>query len=146
MPFQFKWAIRRLIMHEASLVVTQPGHESSVFGTSRIFVFSAALAVLIILTALIAIVLVGGFRLPRPPAAQSSQSGQGQLPEVPRLQNEPASDLRTYRQEKEALLQQYRWIDRSTGRVQIPIDRAMQLTVERDLARGVPSASAKAAP
>ncbi len=146
MVFPFKWKARRFAMHEAPFSATQPGHESSVFGTSRIFAFSAALAVLMIATALIAIVLVGGFRLPRPPAAQPTPNVEGQLAVVPQLQSAPANDLRTYRKEKEALLHGYRWIDQSSGRLQIPIERAMQLTVERDSQRNVPSVSAKVAP
>lgn len=133
-------------MHEASFAPAHSGHESSVFGTSRIFVFSAALAALIIITALLAIALVGGFRLPPPPAAQPSQIAPGLQPAVPQLQSAPANDLHRYRKEKEQLLQEYRWIDKSSGRIQIPIERAMQLTAARNSPRTVPSLSAGAAP
>ena len=130
-------------MHETSLARTQPGHESSVFGTTRIVAFSAALTVLMVLTALVAIILVGGFRLPRPRTAQLPVAAQVEPLALPQLQSVPASDLRVYRQEKEAQLQEYRWIDQSSGRVQIPIERAMQLTVERNAPRPVPPGSAK---
>jgi len=93
---------------------------------------------LMVLTALAAIILVGGFRLPRPRTAQLPQAAQVEPLAVPQLQSVPANDLRVYRQEKEALLQQYRWIDQSSGRVQIPIERAMQLSVERNASRPVP--------
>jgi hypothetical protein len=55
---------------------------------------------------------------------------------MPILQNAPAADLRVFRHGKESMLDGYRWLDRGSGVVQIPIERAMQLIVERDAARG----------
>jgi hypothetical protein len=133
-------------MHEPSLAPTQSSHESSVFGTTRIVAFSAALTVLMVLTALVAIILVGGFRLPAPPTAQPPLAAQVEPTAAPQLQSVPASDLRVYRREKETQLQEYRWIDQSSGRVQIPIERAMQLTVERSAPRSVPPRPAKVNP
>ena len=99
-----------------------------------------------VLTALVAIILVGGFRLPAPPTAQPPLAAQVEPAAAPQLQSVPATDLRVYRREKETQLQEYRWIDQSSGRVQIPIERAMQLTVERSLPRSVPPGSAKVNP
>jgi len=56
-----------------------------------------------------------------------------QLPPEPRLQVRPVEDLNRVRQEQEDLLNSYGWADRPTGRVRIPIDRAMDLLVERGL-------------
>jgi hypothetical protein len=39
--------------------------------------------------------------------------------------------LRAFIQQKDAMLGEYRWIDPHRGIVRIPIDRAMQLLVER---------------
>jgi hypothetical protein len=55
------------------------------------------------------------------------------LPAAPRLQQFPENELYEFRQREEATLQQYGWIDRNAGRVQIPISEAMRLTVERGL-------------
>lgn len=41
------------------------------------------------------------------------------------------ADLRKAREEGEARLQGYRWVDRDNGVVAIPIERAMELTVDR---------------
>jgi hypothetical protein len=61
-------------------------------------------------------------------------SGQAQrLPPEPRLQTDPREDLRALRQAEDDVLQSYGWIDKNTGVVRIPIDRAMQLTLERGL-------------
>jgi hypothetical protein len=60
--------------------------------------------------------------------------GQEQrLPAAPRLQQFPVNEVYTFRQQEEDVLKNYRWIDRNAGRVQIPIDEAMRLTVERGL-------------
>ena len=55
------------------------------------------------------------------------------LPATPRLQRFPVNELYDFRQREEQTLHQYGWIDRQTGRVQIPIEDAMRLTVERGL-------------
>ena len=54
-------------------------------------------------------------------------------PPEPRLQPVPPVDLATLRAEEERILRGYAWVDRGNGVVSIPIDRAMQLVVERGL-------------
>src|SRR5438132_8924871 len=51
----------------------------------------------------------------------------------PVLQISPGSELDALRASKRAALEEYRWIDRRQGLVQIPIERAMQLISERSL-------------
>jgi hypothetical protein len=46
---------------------------------------------------------------------------------APRLETDPARDIAAFDREKAAKLHSYRWIDRSRGVVQIPIERAMEL-------------------
>ncbi len=54
-------------------------------------------------------------------------------PANPPLQvNEPA-DLKALREEEDQKLNTYRWIDRSKGIVQIPIDRAMEIIANENL-------------
>ena len=52
----------------------------------------------------------------------------------PRLQVTPREDLETFRAREEAELNSYGWIDKTAGIVRLPIERAMDLLVER----GVP--------
>jgi hypothetical protein len=42
----------------------------------------------------------------------------------------PFAELEVYQAEQQALLGEYRWIDREAGRVGLPVERAMQLVVE----------------
>jgi len=51
----------------------------------------------------------------------------------PRLEAQPAVDLQKFRTSENALLDSYGWVDRNAGIARIPIDRAMQLIVERGL-------------
>jgi len=63
-----------------------------------------------------------------------------QFPE-PRLQVAPPADLAVLRAREDARLNSYGWIDRKAGIVRIPIERAMDLIVERGLpVRGQPNA------
>jgi hypothetical protein len=45
--------------------------------------------------------------------------------------NEMPKQLRNARAEQSALLNEYRWVDRDAGVVAMPIDRAMEIMVER---------------
>lgn len=55
------------------------------------------------------------------------------LPPAPRLQVEPRLELDHYREEQQQMLNSYGWVDRPNGIVRIPIDRAMNLLLERGL-------------
>jgi len=62
------------------------------------------------------------------------------LPPEPRLQATPVADLAEYRAQEERALRDYGWVDRKSGKVRIPVERAIDLVAER----GLPAA--KAAP
>lgn len=51
----------------------------------------------------------------------------------PNLQRDPSLDLAALREREDKLLNTYGWIDREAGTVRLPIDRAMDLLVERGL-------------
>lgn len=53
----------------------------------------------------------------------------------PRLQVVPTADLAVSKEGSEVTLHSYGWIDRRAGLAHIPIERAMQLLVERGLPR-----------
>lgn len=48
----------------------------------------------------------------------------------PRLQVDEILDIDEYRKRERDILTSYRWVDRGRGIVQIPIDRAMEMTVQ----------------
>lgn len=63
----------------------------------------------------------------------------GRLPEqqdrrpLPRLQNQPFKDLYELREGEMKRLERYAWQDKGEGVTRIPIERAMELVVERGL-------------
>ncbi|MBI1788457.1 MAG: hypothetical protein HYR60_13020 [Acidobacteria bacterium] len=54
-------------------------------------------------------------------------------PPEPRLQTKPALDLQKVREDEEALLHQYGWVDPDKGIVRIPVERAMELVAKEGL-------------
>jgi len=73
----------------------------------------------------------------QPPGQQVSPLAIGiELPPRPRLQITPALDLAQKRKAEDATLNSYGWIERTSGTVRIPIERAMDLLAERAKANG----------
>jgi hypothetical protein len=62
----------------------------------------------------------------RPVLVQTSQR-----PPQPRLQINPQGDLEELRHQEIEILSTYAWIDRDKGMARIPIDRAIELFVEK---------------
>jgi hypothetical protein len=54
------------------------------------------------------------------------------VPPVPRLQVNPQEEFQEYLHQEDEILKSYAWISRAEGKVRIPIDRAMELVVERE--------------
>jgi len=67
---------------------------------------------------------------PGKPAMAAEDFGQ-RLPETPRLQSVPGSDLTAYRAEQAAKLNGLAWVDQGAGTVRMPIGAAMRLIVTR---------------
>jgi hypothetical protein len=64
------------------------------------------------------------------------------LPPAPRLQVEPRAELHAYCEQQDQLLNTYGWADEHNGVVRIPVDRAMELTLQQ----GLPARSAAEVP
>lgn len=65
------------------------------------------------------------------PAVAPSPMVVQEPPPAPRLQVSPATDLERLRASEKAILESYGWVDRSSGIVRIPIERAIELVAER---------------
>jgi hypothetical protein len=78
-----------------------------------------------------------------PPASPFESADVRVLPPAPRLQVTPVLDLKNYRDSQQEQLESYGWIDREGGVVRIPIERAMDLVLERGLAAEKPVGGAK---
>jgi hypothetical protein len=60
-------------------------------------------------------------------------AGQSKEPPTPRLQTQPFKDIYLLRQAEAEKLASYAWIDKTSGIVRLPIERAMELTLQRSL-------------
>ena len=60
-------------------------------------------------------------------------SQESRVPPEPRLQTNPREDLGNLRTREGQALSSYGWVDKNAGVARIPIERAMQLVVERGL-------------
>jgi hypothetical protein len=54
------------------------------------------------------------------------------VPPEPRLQVDPSEEFQKYLQQEKEILNSYAWTSRADGKVRIPIDRAMDLVVEKE--------------
>lgn len=98
-------------------------HESQEPNLRGLLVAGAIISVAIVLAIGVGLWLVslfGGFERPL------ARAEHNPMPE-PHLQPYPLSDRRHYDEQQRAKLSAYQWVDRNTGIVRIPIDRALQI-------------------
>jgi hypothetical protein len=121
-----------------------PGHEESDVSIRGIVRFGIGLAVA---AAVIHVAMWGLFRLldaresreerPVPPLVAA---GLARTPPGPRLEPDPLAPRRAMQAREDVLLRTYGWVDRGSGTVRIPVERAMELLVERGLPPAKPMA------
>ncbi|HMD73812.1 MAG TPA: hypothetical protein VKG05_08145 [Steroidobacteraceae bacterium] len=121
------------------------GHELFDLDVRYLGWFSVGIVILLIVTAWAAFLLMGGFRFANAVTAKQSTEGSATGP-FATLQDTPQDDLRSYRHTKTAALEGYHWIDRSSGVIRIPIERAMELVVQDASARAAAPLPKPAAP
>jgi hypothetical protein len=110
------------------------GHELSDLSPRAIAIFGIVLAATVIACLILALWIFGFFaareaKLDVPPSPLAKPAA----PAGPLLQVSAPKDLKEMRAAEEKILTSYDWVDRQAGTVRIPIDRAMQLLVERGL-------------
>ena len=110
------------------------GYETRDANTSGVLLFLALLATTIVLVLLFAWGLFRHYAVSinnTPP--DSPFTGVRELPSAPRLQVTPREDLQRILAEQQRKLETYGWEDRQAGTVRIPIERAMDLLVQKGL-------------
>jgi hypothetical protein len=110
------------------------GYEHADANVRSLYQFGALLAILII-AVMWAMVYTYNFFAKHeslgPPA--SPFENQRALPPQPRLQPQPATDLKRYCEIEQQQLTTYGWVDQNNGLVRIPVDRAMDMVLEKGL-------------
>ena len=117
-------------------------HESADYNLRAVIGFCIGLVVFVGISGLLMVILMKTLPAFYPVGALSPFAGLQHFPPEPRLQVSPHEDLVRFEQQEDHILNSYAWIDRSTGRVRIPIDRAIDIIAER----GLPARNEKAAP
>lgn len=67
----------------------------------------------------------------RQPITMVPQSAQ--YPPEPRLQQHPWEEFQAIRSHETQVLSNYTWVDKNAGKVRMPIDRAMEMVLQRGL-------------
>jgi len=115
----------------------ETGYETSDLNARQIvrlgIVFAVVLGVIVVLVTFLQYGLMGRIVLPYPQAPSLNPPANVTLPAEPRLEAEPGTtfDQLTTRQNQE--LHSYGWVNQNAGIVHIPIERAIDLQLQRGL-------------
>jgi hypothetical protein len=108
------------------------GYEDSDVSLGRLFAFAGGVVGLVVLGVLGSAAVFHFFVRHQPlgPPASPFEDVRTVPPE-PRLQTTAPLDLKGYRAEQEKILEGYGWVDSRAGIVRIPVDRAMDLLLQK---------------
>jgi hypothetical protein len=108
------------------------GYEDSDVSVGRLFAFAGGVVGLIVLGILGSAAVFHFFVQHQPlgPPASPFEDVRPMPPE-PRLQTTAPIDLKHYREQQQNALDSYGWVDSQAGVVKIPVDRAMDLMLQR---------------
>jgi hypothetical protein len=114
------------------------GHETRDFSTRVVVIFGISLVVgaVLVFVAIWLVYLFLGAQADRVYATREyplAPVGARPQPPAPRLQAKPREELQALRAAEDRRLSGYGWVNPSAGVAYIPIERAMQLTLERGL-------------
>lgn len=111
-----------------------PGYETSDANPLGLVLFGLGIFVIIGVVMLITYGVFEHFKESQSLGAPASPFvNASQIPPAPRLQTEPQLDLEHLRARESTLLNSYEWVDPNAGMVRIPIDRAMDLILQKGL-------------
>jgi hypothetical protein len=65
------------------------------------------------------------------PSNPLAETERQQFPQAPRIEEHPAIEMHELRKQEDHVLSTYGWTDKKSGVVRIPIDRAIELQMER---------------
>lgn len=112
------------------------GHEERDFNLRGVVIFAVGLALLCVLSG-VAVLAVFRYLDNRLVQAETPVSPvmlpAGQLPPEPQLLTDEPASLAAFRKEQDERIATYGWVDKQTGVVRIPIERAKKLILERGL-------------
>ncbi|PYU27005.1 MAG: hypothetical protein DMG32_08710 [Acidobacteria bacterium] len=122
-------------MATSAKIAPQGGYEKSDASPRVLLYFVLFIAAILVAASLSLIWLFKYFQKAENPGSfiAAPFATERPLPPPPRIQPNPGADMQNYYQSQQNLLNSYGWIDRQNGIVRLPIDRAMELLLERGL-------------
>jgi hypothetical protein len=110
-----------------------PGHEMRDARIAPIVLTGAGLALTV---AIVGLIVYGVFQYLETHPATSARANpmsaeESQIPPAPRIEEHPAIEIQQLHSQENSILSTYGWTDKKAGVVRIPIDRAMELQLER---------------
>ena len=109
-----------------------PGYETRDANVRGVFKFLVFMSVTLAVAALLCWGLVRHFSRQNAGAASVSPIAETPPP-GPQLQAKPREDWLKYHQQQEQALETYTWENRASGIVRVPIERAMELLLQKGL-------------
>jgi hypothetical protein len=110
------------------------GHETRDANIRNLIIFAVGLSLLVVAGLLVSGIVFHyfvGHQGLGPPA--SPFENVRMLPPEPRLQVTAPKDLKQYKAAQDEILNSYGWVDQKAGIVRIPIDRAMEILLQKGL-------------
>jgi hypothetical protein len=118
--------------HEPTPADLRAGHETTDANAPKVAATAFSLVVLLVVVHYTCLWLFGYLHSRAQQFDQvQSPLAQSQPPPFPRLQKTPQKDFEAYRDHEQQWLASYGWIDAKEGIVHLPVERAMQLVLER---------------
>lgn len=110
----------------------QRGYEDSKVPVGKLFAFAAGVVGLVVLGVLGSAAVFHFFVRHQPlgPPASPFEDVRT-IPAAPRLQVEAPVDLKRYRADQNKILEEYGWVDAPADVVRIPVDRAMDILLQK---------------
>jgi len=109
-------------------------HEHSDVSVRAIGMFLAALltGMVVVYVGLLGLWRFLGTVVPQEPST-TALSGPRELPPAPRLQVKAEEELEIYREKERQRISTYGWVDRTAGTVHMPIEKAMDMVLQRGM-------------
>jgi hypothetical protein len=110
-----------------------PGHETRDAAGWPIILTGVGLAFVVAAAALFiyGVLTYLGMHPPKASQANPMSAEDSQIPPPPRIEEHPSIDIQQLHAQEDHVLSTYGWTDKNAGVVRIPIDRAMELQLER---------------